>query len=53
MAGTVEVAMRVVGDAAVVQTGAGCIAGAVTYFLMLLVLRVDDVATLRQRILRR
>jgi putative peptidoglycan lipid II flippase len=53
MAAAVEVAMRVVGDAAVVQTAAGCLAGAVVYFGMLLVLRVDDVATLRQRLLRR
>lgn len=53
MAGVVAVVYRAVGDAPVVQTAAGVLAGAAAYAGMLLLLRVEDVATLRSRLLRR
>jgi putative peptidoglycan lipid II flippase len=53
MAAVVAAVSRVAGDAAVVQTAAGVLAGAVVYVAMLLLLRVEDVATLRSRLLRR
>ncbi|MCU1381220.1 MAG: murein biosynthesis integral rane protein MurJ [Acidimicrobiales bacterium] len=53
MAGVVAVVSRVVGDAAVVQTAAGVLAGGAVYVAALLLLRVEDVATLRSRLLRR
>jgi putative peptidoglycan lipid II flippase len=53
MAGVVAAVSRVVGDAVLVQTAAGVVAGGAAYLGMLLLLRVEDVATLRSRLLRR
>jgi putative peptidoglycan lipid II flippase len=53
MAAAVAGASRVVGDSALVRTGAGVAVGAAVYLGMLLLLRVEDVATLRSRLLRR
>ncbi|MCU1373272.1 MAG: murein biosynthesis integral rane protein MurJ, partial [Actinomycetia bacterium] len=53
MAATVAVVSRVVGDSALVQTAAGVLVGGAVYLGMLLLLRVEDVATLRSRLLRR
>jgi putative peptidoglycan lipid II flippase len=53
MAAVVLAVTRSVGDASLVQTVAGVLAGGVVYGAMLLLLRVEDVATLRSRLLRR
>jgi putative peptidoglycan lipid II flippase len=53
MAAAVAGAIRIVGDSDVVKTGVGVIVGAAVFIGTILLLRVEEVATVRTRILRR
>jgi hypothetical protein len=51
MAGVVAAVIRLVGDAALVQTAAGVLVGAIVFAAAVLVLRVEEVTALRTRLL--
>jgi putative peptidoglycan lipid II flippase len=53
MAGAVAAVIRVVGESDVVKTGAGVLVGAAVYVTAIVLLRVEEVATVRTRLLRR
>lgn len=53
MAGAVAAAIRIVGGPYIVQTGVGVIVGVAVFGAGVLVMHVDEVATLRARLLRR
>jgi putative peptidoglycan lipid II flippase len=53
MAGAVAAAIRIVGGPYIVQTGVGVIVGVAVFVTAILLLRVDEVATLRARLIRR
>jgi putative peptidoglycan lipid II flippase len=53
MAGAVAAVIRVVGGPAVVQTGLGVVVGVTVFVAAVLVLRVEEVATVRARLVRR
>ena len=53
MAGAVATVIRVVGGPAVVQTVEGVVVGAVVFGALIMVMHVEEVATLRSRLLRR
>jgi putative peptidoglycan lipid II flippase len=53
MAAAVAVAVRVVGDVAIVQLAVGLAVGGGVYAVAVLALRVPEVATIRTRLMRR